>query len=102
MSEGDVFDQVEDSPVDPEDRQIARLQDELENEKAARREERFATVLVVIILIDIHVFSSMATWGGPVAILVLELFLLLLLGRRLDIPDIERWLDRWLNSAKPQ
>lgn len=98
---GNEFDRVEQSAAaDAEDNQVAQLEEALEGEKAARRQERFATVLVAIILIDIHVFSSMPTWGGPIAILILEVLLLILLGRKLDIPDVERWIDRWLNSSK--
>ena len=66
--------------------QIDKLQKALEREQNARKEERFVLLVFVIILFDIAFFTLMPSFGGPIAILVLELIILIPIARRMGIP----------------
>lgn len=82
------------------DEAIANLTEQLVDLKKKRYEERFAWILGFLILIDLWLFPSMETWGAPVSILVLEVVLLLLLGRKWGIPDIGNLVDMILASMR--
>lgn len=62
-------------------------------------EERFYWVLAMIIAIDIVAFTHMPSWGGPIAILILELFGLLALADKCGVDNvviiINRIIDGW-------
>lgn len=62
-------------------------------------EERFYWVLVIIIAINIIAFIHMPSWGGPIAILILELFGLLALADKCGVDNvviiINRIIDGW-------
>lgn len=60
----------------------------------------FYTVLVAIIVLDMCVFQRFNNWGSPVAILVLELILLVLLAQHTHIDYIEVLADKILNFTQ--
>lgn len=88
------FDQEESK----KDEQIAELQSELERCRDGRNEDRFMAGLIVLILFDVLAFSSMDGWGGPIAILVLEIFLIIPLAKRFGVDVVELWIDKVLGS----
>ena len=53
------------------DRQIQVLQEDLTAERDARREDRFFFIGVLVLLLDVVIFSVMPNFGGPLALLVL-------------------------------
>ena len=84
---------------DPRDEQIQKLQDALSREKDARKEEHFVVIIFVIILLDIVFFIQMPSFGGPLAILILELLILIPLARRMGMEEIVRILDKVLSRV---
>lgn len=75
------------------DEQIFELQEHLERERDARKEDRFVFIVVVVLLLDIVFFSVMTTFGGPLALLVLELLILIPLARRMGMQEIAQILS---------
>lgn len=76
------------------DEQIQELQEALTAERDARREDRFVCIVVVVLLLDIVFFSVMPSFGGPLALLILELLILIPLARRMGMEEIAAILDR--------
>lgn len=79
------------------DQQIQELQDQLAYEKDARQEERFVSIVVLIIVFDIVFFSVMPSFGGPLALVLLEVLVLIPLARRMGIQEIVQILSRVLD-----
>lgn len=79
------------------DQQIAELQADLAAERDARREDRFVGLVVIVILLDISVFSVMPTFGGPLALLVLQLLVLIPLASRMGMEEVKTILSNVLN-----
>ena len=72
----------------PTDEALEALQNELIAEKDARREERFIWFTVVVVVFDALVFIQMDNWTGPLIIGVIELLLLVALGRKWGMDHI--------------
>jgi hypothetical protein len=81
------------------DNQIENLQKKLDYERDARREERFVYIVVMVILLDVVFFSIMPSFGGPIALLILELLILIPLAKRMGMEEIATILDRVLNRV---
>lgn len=81
------------------DDQIERLQTQLNDERDARLEERFVCIVVLVILLDIVFFSIMQNFGGPIALLILELLILIPIARRMGMEEIATMLDRVLDRV---
>ncbi|MES1942691.1 hypothetical protein PC39_01150 [Salinisphaera sp. PC39] len=97
----DDFESLSHEPEgDKKDRQISELQEALAQERDGRKSDRFVAILIAVILLDIHVFTGMPGWGGPIAILALEILLLLVLADKHDVSIVEQWLDKALNNVK--
>ena len=86
-------------PAEKQDEQVEELQEQLAKEKDARKEERFFGVLLLIILLDVVFFTVMPTFGGPIALLVLELLILLPLAKRMGMQEIAETLSRVLHRV---
>lgn len=69
-------------------RSTEELKKELAAEKDARREDRFIFIVVSIILLDVIFFTFMPNFGGPLAILVLQILILIPIARRLGMEEI--------------
>jgi hypothetical protein len=80
------------------DENIAALERRAEELRDQRNEERFLFCLIVVIIVDAHIFSHMQSWGGPVAIFLLELVGLIVMSRRFGIEDVQRLIDRCIES----
>ena len=70
------------------DQLVEELQEALTQERDARREDRFIFIAVGVVLLDIMLFSVMPSFGGPLAILVLQLMILLPLAQRMGMEDV--------------
>lgn len=81
------------------DIQIQELQEHLERERDARKEERFIFIVLAVLLLDVVFFTVMPTFGGPLALLVLELLVLLPLAKRMGMEDIAQLISRVLDGV---
>jgi hypothetical protein len=92
-----TLDGLKSSNPTKQEQQIQELQDELATEKDARQEDRFFFLIVVVILFDIVFFTLMPTFGGPLALLVLQLLILIPLARRMGMEEIASILNGVIN-----
>lgn len=76
-----------------QEKQIEELQEQLAREKDYRREDRFVSIGVAVILLDIVFFSVMPTFGGPLALTVLQLLILIPLAKRMGMEEIAQILS---------
>lgn len=76
-----------------QDKQIEELQTQLTHERDGRREDRFVGLVCLVILLDVVFFSVLPTFGGPLALLVLELLVLIPLARRMGMEEIAQILN---------
>ena len=79
------------------DNSLSDLQRDLSTERKARREERFLWIVSITILIDFIVFRGFNNWGDPIAILVLEVFLLFMITKSLDIAEVCQLINKWVS-----
>lgn len=81
------------------DEALEIIQKKLEGQIEARKEERFYWVSGLCITVDIFMFPQMQTWSAPVCIALLELLVLISLGRRWGVDHIwtitEKLIDKW-------
>lgn len=77
----------------------ARLGDELEAVKDARKEERFIWILIVTILLDVIWFADSSNATLPIVVLILQLVVLVIIARRMGIDDVVALIDRLLHSV---
>lgn len=80
------------------DQQIEELQQELADLRDARKEERFVYIVVLILLLDIVFFTVMPSFGGPIALIILQLLILIPLARRMGMQEIAKSFDRVLGQ----
>lgn len=85
--------------VTKRDEQIQALQEELTQERDARREERFVFIVIAILLLNVVFFSVMETFGGPLALLVVELIILIPLARRMGMEEIAGTINRVIDNV---
>lgn len=83
---------------------LEAIQQELEKERDARKEERFIWLCAVLLLFDIFAFKDMATWSGPIVIGVIQLVFIVAIGRKWGMDHIwtltERLVDKWDGKVK--
>lgn len=91
------FDTLVSLEVSKRDQQISELQDKLTHEEDARKEERFVFIVTAVLLLDIVFFTVMPSFGGPLALLILELLILIPLAKRMGMEEIARILSRVLD-----
>lgn len=89
------------------DQQIEELQEALTNVQDARKEDAFIFIVITVLLFNIMIFTVMPNFGGPLAILILELLILIPLAKRMGMQEIAKNLDRVLSrmadrSTKPE
>jgi len=94
----DLTDLLVEKPTVKDD-QIERLQRQLNDERDARLEERFIYIVILVILLDVVFFSIMQNFGGPLALLILELLILIPVARRMGMEEIATMLDGVLNKV---
>ena len=91
-------DQLEGIRADSEDDELATLQHQLDEERDRRLEERFVWICGTFVLLDAWWFSGMNSWGGPIALLALELPFLLVIGRQCQVEELSRIVNRLLDG----
>lgn len=87
------------SSVTNQDEQIAALERRLEEALDARREDRFVGIVLIVLLLDVVFFSVMPTFGGPLALLILQLLILIPLARRMGMEEIAKILSRVISRV---
>lgn len=87
--------QTEDSP---QAKQVERLQRLLAEEQDKRTEERFVFCVIAVILLDVVFFSVMDGFGGPLALLILQILLFTPLARRMGLENMAIIFDRVLSN----
>ncbi|MDV6345243.1 hypothetical protein [Nitrosomonas sp. Is37] len=80
-----------DDKIQALEKKVVELEDRL-------LEERFYWALGVVILIDIFSFPPMKSWGGPVAIVFLELFGLVVLAQKCGVDIIVQIIDKIIDG----
>ena len=93
------FDAVAQGIIPKRDQQVSELQEQLTQERDERREERFVFLVVIVILLNVIFFSFMPSFGGPLAILILELLVLIPLARRMGMEEIAQILSRVIDRV---
>ncbi len=83
---------------DEKDESIAELEKKLQDSLDKRNEERFIWIFVLFLVADLFMFADAKTWGFPVSIAVLELVLLIILGRKLGVDDITLLTNKILDK----
>jgi hypothetical protein len=91
------FDTLAKDDVSAQDSQVSELQKQLAHEKDARKEERFIFIVVSVLLFDVTFFAVMPTFGGPLALLIIELLILIPLAKRMGMEEIASLLSRILD-----
>ncbi len=94
---GEIF---ADEPT-PRDALVKDLQESLADIRDARREERFVFIVICVLLLDVVFFTVMPSFGGPLALLILELLVLIPLAKRMGMEEIAKMLDRVVNRIIP-
>jgi hypothetical protein len=97
----DEFDRLEKSTKSDKDSDnIAHLEHRLERERDLRLEERFVWLVIVLMLLDWHVFQDIASWAGIISIFILQLVVLLILAKKWGVDVVHVWLDKVLQSYR--
>lgn len=91
------FDVLVASEPTPQEKQIQELQTELARERDWRKEDRFIGIVLLTILLDVVFFSVLPTFGGPLAIILLELLILIPLARRMGMDEIVHIINSVMN-----
>jgi hypothetical protein len=78
---------------------LDEAQKQLQDERDARRGERFYWICSVILIVDTFMFKDMQTWSGPISLSVLEFIIIIALGRSLGNDQIwtltEKIIGKW-------
>lgn len=94
-----TFDALARSATSKKDEQISELQAQLARERDARKEDRFVGIVGLVLLLDVVFFSVMPSFGGPLALLILELLILIPLARQMGMQEIAQLMNRVLHRA---
>lgn len=78
---------------------VSSLSLQLERARDDLREERFLYLLAVVVLLDVHFFTSMETWSGPLAILVLEVIGVIAVASRFRVGEVQKFTDKLLAAV---
>lgn len=89
-------------PPSATDNVAARLESDLQQERDARREERFFWIMVLVIVGDIPLFNAMTSTWAMLPVFLLELILLIGLADWLGVDRVKVLLEklyaRWLEK----
>lgn len=95
----EVFDElVASSPVSKTDEQIQALESKVQALETKLNEDRFIALGAFIILFDAYIFEHMSNWGSPIALLVIEFVVLLVIARKLKIEDVTMFSDKIISA----
>ncbi|SEF58987.1 hypothetical protein [Nitrosomonas ureae] len=105
----DGFDKLKSNDIPSQkDIIIQELETKVQDLENSILEERFYWVLAMMIIINIIAFIHMPSWGGPIAIMILELFGLLALADKCGVDNVviiitkivDGWFQRNSNNEK--
>ena len=74
----------------------AKLAQENTELKGNIYEERLLWLIMLIVLFDSFVFIHMRNWGGPIAILILQIAAILILAKRWDVEEAHNLFNKVL------
>ena len=98
-----LFD-VEDDDSLQKDRVIEELQEQLSEKSDALLQERFVWFVVLNVMFDAFAFQSMETWTGPLMIGLIQIIVIVALGRVWQMDPIwtltEKIVDKWDGKFK--
>ena len=97
MSDGFDKLKVNESPSHKDDK-IQELEKKVIDFEDRLSEERFYWVFGIVIAIDIIAFTKMDSWGGPVAISLLELIGLVALADKCGVDIVVRIMNRIIDG----
>ena len=92
----DAISSIAQSEKPSHDKLLNKLQEELNNERDARREERFMWIVSLVILFDVVVFPIMSTFTGPLIIATFQILILLSIARRMGMQEIVKMMENIL------
>lgn len=95
----DPFDGLIQEQPEKRDQQIEELQNDLAYERDARKEERFIFIVLFTLVFDIMLFTVMPSFGGPLAVVILELLILIPLAKRMGMEEVAKMLSRLLDRV---
>ena len=75
---------------------IAQLERQLESERDCRREDRFVSLVIILILLDIILLNQAQNTAVVIVVFVLELLFLIVVAKRLGVEQIVGILDKLL------
>jgi hypothetical protein len=75
---------------------IAELEKQLEAERDCRREDRFVSLVIILILLDIVLLDQAQSAAVVIVVFVLELLFLIVVAKRLGVEQIAGILDKLL------
>ncbi|WP_018875274.1 hypothetical protein [Thioalkalivibrio sp. ALJ8] len=78
-------------------KEVERLSEQLEHERDRRKEDWFVFLLIVIILVNIHVYTNLDGLAA-VAITFLQLVLLLVAADRLGVKPVVSWFSHLVDK----
>jgi hypothetical protein len=87
------FDKLEETIPTRIDEQTAALEQQLQHQIDARREERFFWIFALILVSNVIFFKFLDSWLPTLAIVLLELPLLIGLARWLGVDWVVVWLE---------
>ena len=79
-------------------REKGKLERDNQKLKDAVKEERFLWIATLVVIFDVFVFTLMENWGGPIAILMFQMVIMLILARKLGVEEIHSLIDKILES----
>jgi len=78
------------------DRVISDLEERIQSLEEQLLEERFYWVFLIVIFFDTVFFLHMENWGGPIAILILEVIGLIAFAKKCRVDMIVEIIDKIL------
>ena len=82
----------------------AKLAQENTELKDSIYEERILWLIAFFMMFDAFVFTLMPSWGGPIAILILQIIAILMLAKRYGVDEIHSLFNQvlyWSSSYAP-
>lgn len=90
------FDTLVAAELTTQDKVIAELQERLTQERDGRREDRFVGIVLLVLLLDV-VFFTVVSFGGALALLVLQLLILVPLAQRMGMEEVAQTISSVLH-----
>lgn len=94
MAKAPQFSDLQGNDESGKDEAFARLQEEVVRLKDARLEERFIWIVICTVLVDVLWFRSVSNPALPIVVMILELIILMILAKRMQIEDVQALMER--------